>query len=169
MVVRKEEGFTLIELIVTLAILGIVIGVYSSLYYSGYKSFSSTQNSVDVEQNVRFAMNYIVSLLEKGPSEVEIIDNGRGLSIKQVLTDRGYRDYTITLEKPILYTHIKESDTDSRGSKLQLAVNIYDFMVTKKSNNMINIQIIGQSDDNGSNRFSLSTDVFLRKSDINVQ
>jgi len=169
-VVRKEEGFTLIELIVTLAILGIVIGVYSSLYYSGYKSFSSTQNSVDVEQNVRFAMNYIVSLLEKGPSEVEIIDNGCGLSIKKVLTDRGYRDYTITLEKPILYTRIKESDTDSRGSKLQLAVNIYDFKVTKKPNsNMINIQIIGQSDDKGSNRFSLSTDVFLRKSGINVQ
>ncbi|WP_038016633.1 PilW family protein [Thermoanaerobacter sp. X514] len=169
MVVRKEEGFTLIELIVTLAILGIVIGVYSSLYYSGYKSFSSTQNSVDVEQNVRFAMNYIVSLLEKGPSKVEIINNGCGLSIKKVLTDRGYRDYTITLENLILYTHIKESDTDSRGSKLQLAVNIYDFKVTKKPNNMINIEIIGQSDGKGSNRFSLSTDVFLRKSGINVQ
>ncbi|WP_046159886.1 type II secretion system protein, partial [Caldanaerobacter subterraneus] len=34
MVVRKEEGFTLIELIVTLAILGVVLSIYSSLYYS---------------------------------------------------------------------------------------------------------------------------------------
>lgn len=169
MVVKQEEGFTLIELIVTLAILGVVIGVYSLLYYSGYKSFVSTQNNVDVEQNVRIAMNYIVSLLEKGPSEVEIIDNGYGLSIKKVLTKEGYRDYKITLESPILYIHIKESDTDSRGSKLQLAVNIYDFKVTTKNDNMMNIEITGQSDDKGSNRFSLSTEVFLRKSDINVK
>ncbi|HHW56712.1 MAG TPA: prepilin-type N-terminal cleavage/methylation domain-containing protein [Clostridia bacterium] len=160
MVVKKEGGFTLIELIVTLAILGIVIGVYSSLYYSGYKSFTGTQNSIDVEQNVRFAMNYIVSLLEKGPSEVIIIDNGHGLTIKDVNDSNGI---TIRLDnkKHALYVD------DNKGH--ELAVKIYEFNIIQKSRNMINIEIIGQSDDKGLNKFSLSTDVFLRKSDINVQ
>lgn len=154
MVVKKEAGFTLIELIVTLAILGVVIGVYSSLYYSGYKSFISTQNNVDVEQNVRFAMNYIVTALEKGPSHVTVIDNGHGINIDGLVI-------RLDRKKHALYTN------DNAGH--ELAVKIYGFNVAKKSTNMINIQIIGQSDDNGSNRFSLSTDVFLRKSDINGQ
>lgn len=37
-VTKNNRGFTLVELLVTLALLGIVISIYSSLYYSGYKS-----------------------------------------------------------------------------------------------------------------------------------
>ncbi|MGB9679462.1 MAG: PilW family protein [Thermoanaerobacteraceae bacterium] len=147
MVVKKEDGFTLIELIVTLAIIGIVFSIYSSLYYSGYKSFTSTQKNVDIEQNVRYAMNYIVSLLEKGYDSIEIIDNGHGIKIDGT-------EIKLNEAKHVLY---KDKNTGH-----ELAVKIYGFNLDINKN-VLRIQIIGQSDDKGSNRFSLSTDFYLRK------
>lgn len=153
MVVKDDRGFTLVELIVTLALLGIVISVYSSLYYSGYKSYVNTQKNVDVEQNVRFAMNFIVSKLENGPSAVTIIDGGHGIIIDSLYIQFDNTNHRLYLDK-------------NQGH--ELAVKIYGFNLIKKSSNMLNVEIIGQNDNN-TGRFSLSTDVYLRKSGINVQ
>lgn len=164
MVVKKEGGFTLIELIVTLAILGIVISVYSSLYYSGYKSFESTESSVEVEQNVRFAMNYIMSQLNKGPDEVIILNGGKGLQIN-------WKDSSANIVKSVIIKLDEKKHTlyldDNKGH--ELATKIYDFKVTQKGPSMINIYIKGQRNDRGLNEFSLSNDFFLRKSDASVK
>ncbi|MGB9779464.1 PilW family protein [Caldanaerobacter sp.] len=164
MVVKKEGGFTLIELIVTLAILGIVLSVYSSLYYSGYKSFESTESSVEVEQNVRFAMNYIMSQLNKGPDEVVILNGGKGLQIN-------WKDSSANTVKSVIIKLDEKKHTlyldDNKGH--ELATKIYDFKVTQKGPSMINIYIKGQRNDRGLNEFSLSNDFFLRKSDVSVK
>ncbi|AAM24493.1 MAG: hypothetical protein XD49_0211 [Caldanaerobacter subterraneus] len=164
MVVRKEEGFTLIELIVTLAILGVVLSIYSSLYYSGYMSFQSTENSVDVEQNVRFAMNYIIAQLDKGPDEVVIINGGRGLEIN-------WKDSNSNVVKSIIIKFDEKKHAlyldDNKGH--ELATKIYDFKVTQKGPYMINVYIKGQRNDRGLNEFSLSNDFFLRKSDVSAK
>jgi prepilin-type N-terminal cleavage/methylation domain-containing protein len=164
MVVKKEGGFTLIELVVTLAILGIVLSVYSSLYYSGYKSFESTGSSVEVEQNVRFAMNYIMSQLNQSPDEVVILNGGKGLELD-------WKDENNNIVKSLIIKLDEKKHAlyldDNKGH--ELATKIYDFKVNKKGTSLINIYIKGQKNDKALNEFSLSNDFFLRKSDISVK
>jgi prepilin-type N-terminal cleavage/methylation domain-containing protein len=153
MVVKNNKGFTLVELLVTLALLGIVISIYSSLYYSGYKSYKNTQGNIDIEQNVRYVMNYIINQIDKGPTLINIIDNGHGLNI-----DGNYIQFDTINNKIYL--------DQNRGH--EIATNISEFNVKLKNSNVLNIEIVGQNKD-GTGEFSLSTDIFLRKSVVNVQ
>ncbi|MGF7397056.1 prepilin-type N-terminal cleavage/methylation domain-containing protein [Thermoanaerobacterium thermosaccharolyticum] len=152
-VIKDDKGFTLVELLVTLALLGIVISIYSSLYYSGYKSYTSTQNNIDIEQNVRYAMDYIVNQIDKGPSSIGIIDNGHGLVIDGNYIQLDTKNNKIYLDQ-------------NQGH--EIATKIVEFNVSLKNNKLLNIEIVGQNSD-GTGRFSLSTDIFARKSVINVQ
>ncbi|MDI3311323.1 MAG: prepilin-type N-terminal cleavage/methylation domain-containing protein [Thermoanaerobacterium sp.] len=152
-VIKDDKGFTLVELLVTLALLGLVISIYSLLYYSGYNSYKDTQNNIDIEQNVRYAMNYIVNQIDKGPSSINIIDNGHGLVI-----DSTYIQFDTVNNKLYL--------DQNRGH--EIATNIVEFNVNLKSGNMLNIELVGQNRD-GTGKFSLSTDIFIRKSVVNVK
>ncbi|WP_225624098.1 PilW family protein [Thermoanaerobacterium thermosaccharolyticum] len=152
-VIKNNKGITLVELLVTLALLGIVISIYSSLYYSGYKSYKSTQDNIDIEQNVRYAMNYIINQIDKGPSSINIIDNGHGLVIDGNYIQLDTKNNKIYLDQ-------------NQGH--EIATNIVEFNVRLKNDKILNIEIVGQNS-NGTGRFSLTTDIFPRKSVINVK
>jgi prepilin-type N-terminal cleavage/methylation domain-containing protein len=149
-----NKGFTLIELLVTLALVGIVISVYASLYYFGYKSYNSTQNNIDTEQNVRYAMTYIINQINQCPDKSQIIYKSGDSGIK-IYDQNGNLNY-INLDR-------NEHKLYAYGNKgNEIAVNIIDFKVTDKGNNILNIEITGQNKD-GSGTFTLSTDVYIRK------
>lgn len=56
---EREAGFTLVELLVVVAILGIVTMAVSNLYISNQRSSSTTEEVSDVQQNVRVALDFL--------------------------------------------------------------------------------------------------------------
>ena len=55
--IKDKRGFTLIELIIVIALLGVVIMMGFSILSFGYKSFNSQTDTTDNQSNVRYAMS----------------------------------------------------------------------------------------------------------------
>lgn len=56
---QGEHGFSLIELLMVVAMLGIVLGAMYSLYISHQRNAYTSDETVEVQQNLRIAMNSI--------------------------------------------------------------------------------------------------------------
>ena len=56
----KEQGFTLVELLVAMAVSGIVMSGVYTVYYSQQKSYMAQEQVVGMQQNLRAAMFYMV-------------------------------------------------------------------------------------------------------------
>ena len=72
----REQGFTLIELILVIGILTISIGVSSDIVLTLIKSYGKSQTNNEVEQNADFVMNRIQrDLFANAVSVTEISSN----------------------------------------------------------------------------------------------
>jgi prepilin-type N-terminal cleavage/methylation domain-containing protein len=56
---KEKKGFTLVEILVVVAILGLVMGSIYSIYLTNMKSAYSQEEVVEVQQNLRIAMDSI--------------------------------------------------------------------------------------------------------------
>lgn len=70
---KNNRGFTLIELSVTVALLFIVLGAASSLLFSGLKSWAHGEEQIDVVQNMRVALDYMVREIRE--AEKVVVDH----------------------------------------------------------------------------------------------
>ena len=59
----NEKGFTLIELIVTLALLGFIISALFTIYVKGLTSWQKSTNQMEYQQTARIAVDKIVNEL----------------------------------------------------------------------------------------------------------
>jgi prepilin-type N-terminal cleavage/methylation domain-containing protein len=64
-VVKRKRGFTLIEMLIALALLVIICSVTLGIYNNSMKSFDSLSESVDKRGNCRIALDFIVSNLKE--------------------------------------------------------------------------------------------------------
>ncbi len=55
----SQQGFTLIELMVSLVLGLIIVAAATRLFNAGQKSFALQQGSADIQDNANFALNYI--------------------------------------------------------------------------------------------------------------
>lgn len=55
----KNKGFTLVEMIVSLAVMSILISMYFSLFFAGGKNYEYIYNSYRSQNEARIAMSYI--------------------------------------------------------------------------------------------------------------
>lgn len=77
---RNYSGMTLIELIVSIGIMVMILAVIFGFYSAGIKSWSISENQMDVQQNARIAFDWICRDL-KVAKEYEILSQ-ESLSIK---------------------------------------------------------------------------------------
>nr|WP_257875851.1 prepilin-type N-terminal cleavage/methylation domain-containing protein [Thermoanaerobacterium thermosaccharolyticum] len=149
-----NRGFTLIELLVVLALLGIVISTYASLYYTCYRTYIGTENNIDVEQNVRYAMTYIMNKVNQCTDKSKIAP---------YTAVNGYSGIKIDEKNIILYNSQMHKLYDYLNNGNEIATNIYGFIVTpSQDGNIITIEIVGKKSD-GTGEFTLTTDIYLRK------
>jgi prepilin-type N-terminal cleavage/methylation domain-containing protein len=72
---RREAGFTLIELLIVMGMLGIVITAIYSLYLTHQRSAYTQDEVVEVQQNVRIAMDSITRDIRNAGTLIPRTDN----------------------------------------------------------------------------------------------
>jgi len=80
---RRTSGFTLVEILVVMTIFGVVIGAVYSLYLTHQKTAYVQEDVVDLQQNLRIAMDSITRdmrmagmLVPISPVEIKPLDKG---------------------------------------------------------------------------------------------
>jgi len=62
---RSEKGFTLIELIMAMAIMSILLTMYYSLFFTGGKQYDFVHDSYKMQNEARIAMTYITTKIRQ--------------------------------------------------------------------------------------------------------
>jgi prepilin-type N-terminal cleavage/methylation domain-containing protein len=73
---NNKQGFSIIELLMALGLTGIVIAAVFMVYYSGTKAWNRAENQVEVQQNLRIAMDVLSTEIRKA-DYFEILKNQR--------------------------------------------------------------------------------------------
>ena len=120
--IKDKRGFTLIELIIVIALLGVVIMMGFSILSFGYKSFNSQTDTTDNQSNVRYAMSDI-------SKRIRSADPSKTISIAHSIVniDEGRVIYelqgsTLLKNKKEFVTGIKEFASSIVGDKITLQI-----------------------------------------------
>ena len=72
----NKKGFTLVELLLVIAILGVAVGVTTDILLSLVRSYSKTQVINDIEQNANFATSKLETELRDAISVTDVSNPG---------------------------------------------------------------------------------------------
>ncbi|MGJ7920538.1 prepilin-type N-terminal cleavage/methylation domain-containing protein [Neobacillus sp. LXY-4] len=136
---KNEKGLTLLELLITLALVSMVLLMATSVHLFGQKQMNSQSNEVQNQSNVRLALNIVTKEIRKA-SSVSVANN--------VLTINGTDVYK--LENNIL-----------KKNNQTLISNIQQFTITK-TDEKLTVKI-ANTPSNNHPQTTLSTTIYLRK------
>ncbi len=74
-VFNEEHGFTLIEILIVLAMFGVVMGVLYSLYVTHQRSAYTQDEVADVQQNLRIATDSITRDIQMAGFLIPFVDD----------------------------------------------------------------------------------------------
>ena len=129
--INNKQGLTLIELILTFAILLIVIGVSFSFFFFNLRSFQTSEKLSQVQFDVRMASDLITSEL-RNVNQISLTDD--------------------TLPNSIILSKI--------SSKYPLVKSVNFSIVNQSPNYYVSYLILG-SDSNSENSYQLESEVLL--------
>jgi prepilin-type N-terminal cleavage/methylation domain-containing protein len=72
----KRNGFTLIEIMVSLVVFGIVMTAMTSAFYKTYKDWQRQRDYDLAMENARWAMEFMSNEIKSGHADANVIDNG---------------------------------------------------------------------------------------------
>lgn len=130
---RREEGFTLIEVLVALSIASLLIITVLGLLSSSFKIFNRENNMISSQQDLRRTINYISDnilpatsiAVYKSVSNRTVVSSGYALGI-----DGQFVIYMIPNTNPNILTNpIRLKDTISKVD-LPISNNVFNFTVS---------------------------------------
>lgn len=99
---QSEKGFTLVELVMAMAIMSILLTIYYSLFFTGGKQYEYVHDSYRKQNEARIAMSYITTKIRQndmlisgtGRHAVSVQSFGSGTSLRiETVDDSGNREY----------------------------------------------------------------------------
>jgi prepilin-type N-terminal cleavage/methylation domain-containing protein len=137
---RAESGFTLIELIATLAILGFVIAALYTFYLSALYSWNNSIDRMEQQQSTRIAVDKIIKELRYA-HEAEIRYDDQSMIYFRI-----YIDGRSTLHRfrcsggQLLFERRRDNDTHYAYNVIALGITNLIFSVDGNNTVFINIQ-----------------------------
>ncbi|WP_442198357.1 prepilin-type N-terminal cleavage/methylation domain-containing protein [Senegalia sp. (in: firmicutes)] len=166
---KNKKGFTLIELLLALGLLGIVSTVIFSIFISNINNFERNQKRIEVQQNMRTAVEFISreAMESKG---IEVINKkikqddfknhkDKEIEMNNIIlstlleTNNGYeynRKIFAFKRNILMYGHISKNMQNITGTSANMEVAFY----IKK----INLRLIFQEEDVIGITFTVHTD-----------
>jgi prepilin-type N-terminal cleavage/methylation domain-containing protein len=86
----NNKGFTMVELLISLGLLGLIITAAGFFYFTGVEGFNRSENQVKVQQNLRVAMNTLSSEVRRADKIHIDLDKTK---IKLTVSDGSSRSY----------------------------------------------------------------------------
>ena len=163
-VIKNKNGFSLIELMVVLAILGIIILGLVTFFTGGTKSWVAGQSQLEAQRNARQAMDRMVKEIREADyinsssvsSQIDFNTPFDG-SISYSLSESGdlKRGFNLIINnvQSLAFTYFDNSDT---------AVDLPLTVETASKISKVHIDLKVDVDDDGNPDITLNTDVSLR-------
>jgi len=79
---KRNCGFTLIEILIVIALMAVLTGVGADLFVNSLKAYQKSQIMNQLSQNGNYTMSTILNIA-RNAKEVIITDNGKTLEIKE--------------------------------------------------------------------------------------
>jgi len=147
--IKNNKGYTLIELLMVLAFLGIFMLIINSLNILGLKTFNFSSYQGNIQQNLRLATNFIIKEA-RFASDVEILN----LSLSELITGMEKTDneyHYIYLENNVLKYRYKDKSN-------YVADKIKELDFNKSTKNILKFDMLGE---NSTHNYKLGIEVVI--------
>lgn len=137
-VLKSEAGFTLVELLAAISILGIVIVLAGSVHLFGQRQFRSQSKSADQSNDLSYAMTEMTTELRRyAPDEIDVENNVISIVDKTTLPETTTPLYYVENNKLMhngsvlidyVSTFLAEEVPDSAGNPagVKITINVHD-------------------------------------------
>lgn len=157
--IKHKKGFTMVELVIVIAIMGIVFTAISSFLLNNIKTFHRAEDQIDTQYSAQIAMNVIVDSIMEGQGVEGHISTYDFDTVEKIV-------FRINDDKLIQfdYDNIKKTLTkiEKDGvstTKTEFAKNIKNFYVEKIGNTKVKIIIATELNDS---EITLTNEVYFR-------
>lgn len=156
---RGNGGFTFVEIIVAMTIFALVLTMISTLYIAGYASYAKENQRIEVQENLRYALNRMSRNLRQARSVSVAVYDG-----DQLQTGEKTRGNKIVFDMdgvpPPDYEYEYKGATLYENSQ-PLASFVTGFSVEfDRPSKTVALEVYGEKGKSG--RVSMSTTVYLR-------
>ncbi|NMD33779.1 MAG: prepilin-type N-terminal cleavage/methylation domain-containing protein [Firmicutes bacterium] len=135
---RDEDGFSMVELLMGLAILGMVTAAIYGCFFSGVQGWQKGVERMDHQQNGRIAVDRIVRELRYA-SYVEPLSGGEELRFEFTGDDKIYYFKRVGPAADDLVLIHRHPDNTVTQTKIALKITALSFFVDEHNNVQINL------------------------------
>jgi len=141
-ILRNKNGFTLLELVIVIIILGIIMGGVVSAFAFGLNFYTDEDSSIDRQENLRFVAVSFEKDIRKSPTQIVVV-SGACASFDSI-------QYCLV------------GNTIERNGNV-IAENVDEMTITH-GGTFLDLELSSTPDDR-SNDVNISTRIYLRKGD----
>lgn len=125
---RQQKGFTLVELLVTLGLAGIIISTVMSFFIANIKNYKAINTSAELQYQSQYIINYMTNKFLEANNIISVNSNVDESGKKDI------SDITFKLESDVLKFQVDASDkiifVDKNSNSIELGNNVLSLCMT---------------------------------------